>query len=478
MRTNRIATAVLGTVVLLALPGGCSGASTCVPGASQPCACTSGASGAQVCRADGTFGACTCDAADAGSMDAAMSDAASDAGTVDDSGAVDSGAGDSGAGDSGASDSGADDSGAIDASRADGGVVPRYVDISAGADFACVVRREGTVACWGQNAWGQLGVGTLGGSYSAPRDVVGVTDAVAIASGDYSTCVVRRGGGMQCWGVNSGGMFGFTSSPGHEATPVEVPGAVDARAVAVGESHACFIDGAGVGRCMGLNTEGQLGDGTRTDSASPVRISGLRDIRQLTLPGGGTCARLDSRTYCWGGNGFGTLGTGDFASVYRPMTTVLGLTDAIDVAASRAFGRWVCAVRATGRVECWGNNQYGMLLDGMVLDRPTPEEIPGITDAIQVRQGLGHGCVIRRGGGVSCWGGNWAGQLGEGTTDRALVPVSVALGRPVMELALGTTFSCALDGEGVWCWGDDEVGQLGDGATSTVRSLVPTPVSL
>ncbi|SRR5579883_1138480 len=57
---SRVVTVVVALALFVSSCGGGQGAGSCTPGASASCACSSGRMGAQVCRADGTFGPCTC----------------------------------------------------------------------------------------------------------------------------------------------------------------------------------------------------------------------------------------------------------------------------------------------------------------------------------------------------------------------------------------------------------------------------------
>jgi alpha-tubulin suppressor-like RCC1 family protein len=87
-------------------------------------------------------------------------------------------------------------------------------------DVICVVRTNGTVACWGNNDDGQLGDGTF-----MPRtraaDVVGIRDAVDVAVGFGVACAVHRDGGVSCWGAADRGQLG-TYVMIDVATPVSV----------------------------------------------------------------------------------------------------------------------------------------------------------------------------------------------------------------------------------------------------------------
>ncbi len=84
--------------------------------------------------------------------------------------------------------------------------------IAQGNDFACALRVDGTVTCWGANGGeGRLG-DTTDLSSSTPTLVKDVADAVALAAGDAHACVVRKSGAVSCWGYNASGQLGDGTS--------------------------------------------------------------------------------------------------------------------------------------------------------------------------------------------------------------------------------------------------------------------------
>jgi hypothetical protein len=166
-----------------------------------------------------------------------------------------------------------------------GGV--RAID-SGGAD-SCAITDGGGVRCWGSNAFGQLGVGTLEVAddvSTVPLDVVGLGSGVASVSiGPDSTCAITDGGGLKCWGNNQFGLLGDGSSTsGHSAVPRDVAGlSSGVTAVAEGDAHACAItDGGTKIKCWGFNDRNELGQAlpppggfAKQWSLSPIDVVGL-----------------------------------------------------------------------------------------------------------------------------------------------------------------------------------------------------------
>ena len=125
------------------------------------------------------------------------------------------------------------------------------IDVAAGREHSCALRKDGTVLCWGSGYQGNLGDGTLGKS-GGPVLVKGLDDAVAIVAAPYgwSTCAIRRNGALACWGA-TGEWLDWAAI---KAGPVEVPGAKDVVAVLVDRS-LCYATKRGEVRCAGVFTD-------------------------------------------------------------------------------------------------------------------------------------------------------------------------------------------------------------------------------
>jgi hypothetical protein len=147
--------------------------------------------------------------------------------------------------------------------------------VSAGRDHTCALLSGGTVKCWGWNSYGQLGDGTTTAS-STPVALSGLTGLSAISAGAYHTCALLSGGTVECWGWNAYGQLGDgTTNFFGETTPVAVSGLSGASAISAGGDHTCAVLRGATVKCWGYNNYGQLGDGTTTDSPTPVTVRGL-----------------------------------------------------------------------------------------------------------------------------------------------------------------------------------------------------------
>lgn len=173
------------------------------------------------------------------------------------------------------------------------GLTSGVAAIAAGYLHTCAVA-NGAIYCWGNNVHGQLGYGPGGqgnancpppgggeGQYCGlyPVQVQGLPSGVeSITAGIDHTCAVANGAAY-CWGADDSGQLGDGNvTYGSFYQPVAVQG-LTAGVTAISASSPdpnnddvnCAVANGDV-YCWGSNAYGQLGDGTTTDSAVPVKV--------------------------------------------------------------------------------------------------------------------------------------------------------------------------------------------------------------
>jgi len=301
--------------------------------------------------------------------------------------------------------------------------------------------QNGGLKCWGYNSSGQLGngesgVGTISSIPITPIGMdSGITDAAA-SNGNY-TCAVKNGAAW-CWGYNQGGQVGDGTSGGQLLRPF--PAIVlgmnsGVTKVATSAWNGCAIKNGGVW-CWGTIFE---------PVGTPALVPGLES--GVIAINGGTyhhCAiKTNGSVWCWGVNTFGQLGNGTTTTSFTPVA-VTGMDSGATAVAAGANSS--CAIK-NGRVWCWGYNEQGVLGNGLNTNSPVPVPVTttNMSAPVSSISALGsHTCAIA-GQKLWCWGYNNAGQLGNGTTTSSNVPVPVTgMNTGVALISMGAVHSCAV----------------------------------
>ena len=146
-------------------------------------------------------------------------------------------------------------------------------DLSVGDHHSCAVLDNGSIACWGQNAFGQLGVNTTTNALTPvyPHLPTG-SSAVEVTAGPYSTCAILENSSVYCWGHNNYGRLGIGVSGGVYQTPMFVEGAVEVVELSANYDHTCGLSENGSISCWGRNKYGGLGIGQGGDRNAPHQV--------------------------------------------------------------------------------------------------------------------------------------------------------------------------------------------------------------
>jgi cysteine-rich repeat protein len=321
------------------------------------------------------------------------------------------------------------------------------VQASFGKEFNCALSSGGGVKCWGVDANGSLGRGTLGADVALPSQIEPLDFGTArrvtqISAGFYHTCVRFEDGKARCWGDNATGQ-------------------------------------------LGINSTNDYGDDA-SEQLSALDDLPLDNVQSITAGIFGTCAILGNvgqeRIFCWGGNLRGEQGVGDklqrevpgqaaaLGSGRYPMAAIIGW-------------RWVCGLLNTGAVRCWGDDSYGVRGVGVTATWLGDNELPdsdtynalGLPGPVTAFSGTyGTVCAIS-GGDAYCWGRNTEGRCGYPAatygTSIWQTPRKVEIGDvSLVQIVTAGTQTCSLDDQGfVRCWGTDtDGGSLGYPGVITV----------
>jgi alpha-tubulin suppressor-like RCC1 family protein len=236
--------------------------------------------------------------------------------------------------------------------------------VTLGDGHGCALTRGGTALCWGQNNLGQLGDGTSL-DRAEPVAVAGGETFARLSAGAYHTCGITTDGETLCWGDNRWGQLGVsavafgTGTAMHAPTRVQVPAGAVFDRITAGWQHTCALDTEGSAYCWGRNDDAsQLGDGSsRTHSGTPTPVTGGHRFATINAGALTTCARTDDDAgYCWGGNYYDVLATGESndRGVPHPVAVEGGPFLRLRVGQAHA-----CAVGTDRRLWCWGDRSAG-----------------------------------------------------------------------------------------------------------------------
>ena len=311
-----------------------------------------------------------------------------------------------------------------------------FTSISTGFEYSCGIGSDGQAYCWGRNNYGQLGNGNTGTDSSTPvlvsqgarpSNVTYTKISTGNAWDKAHVCALGNDGNIYCWGKNNLGQLGngYTTDSNIPVL-VSKPGGVTFSSISAGNDHTCSLSTDGNGYCWGYNNNGQLGDGTDTQRATPVLVSqGARpsaDVTFNTISAGSgyTCGvGSDGNGYCWGANYIGQLGN---SSTGSPSTTPSLVNQGarptgVTFTGITAVNQHTCGIGSDNNVYCWGWNYYGQLGDGTNIDSGVPVlvnrgAIPTGETLSNVTVGGAFSCVKRSSGFVMCWGQGTSGRLG------------------------------------------------------------------
>jgi len=219
--------------------------------------------------------------------------------------------------------------GSLDGARAEpvgvlGGLT--FGSVYAGLGTSCALTPEGEAYCWGINDYGILGDSQTpepNNESASPVRVVGGHRFASLALGGNHACGLTQDAYVYCWGWNAYGQLG-NGSMESSSSPVLVTGDLQWASVSVGYQHTCGLTTAGAAYCWGNNARGQFGTGVTDNSSSPQLIADPGTYITITAGGNHTCGLMASgAAFCWGQGNYGQLGDGVFRDRLRP-TRVAG----------------------------------------------------------------------------------------------------------------------------------------------------------
>ncbi|MCL1864681.1 MAG: hypothetical protein FWF73_02595 [Spirochaetes bacterium] len=347
-------------------------------------------------------------------------------------------------------------------------------EVSAGDDYTAAIKEDGSLWAWGNNRYGQLGL-IIPDLTAIPIPIqIEIKDKWKAVSAGYNyTAAIKENGTLWAWGRNNYGQLGNGSTT-DSYTPVIVGTNTD-NWIAVstrGYYYAVAIKTDGSLWAWGNNDGGQLGDGTTTNRLTPAKIG---SDTWTTVSAGyyyAVAIKTDGSLWAWGANYYGQLGDGTTTNRLTP-TKVVGSDTwkAVSAGASHTI-----AIKTDGSLWAWGSNSFGQLGDDTTTDRNAPVQIGTDTNWKALSAGVLYTAAIKTDGTLWTWGSNEFGLLNDDITAYSETPIKigdrwkeVSISNTINSSSTSGDYIMAIKGDGVlWAWGNNQYGQLGD-ATKTGR---------
>lgn len=313
----------------------------------------------------------------------------------------------------------------------------------------------GSTALGDVYCWGRINAE----NFARASRVASNMDSVAV--GSVISCGLTPTGAAFCWGQAPLG----DGSSSNSASPVPVAGGKFFRQIAAGGNYACGVTATFAASCWGDNLTSQLGNGTSGGQLlQPVLVAGNHLFRTIETGSSHACAITTAgAAYCWGRGFQGQLGDGNSSSANVPVQVAGGL----NFSAIAPGSNHTCGLTTSGHAYCWGE-----LFDQAATNEPVL--VSSTLTFSKIESGAGHVCALS-GTDLFCWGLNDNGQLGNGTTTGASMPLPIMPGTSWAAFGLGNFTTCGVTTARIlYCWGMNNAGQVGDGTTTT--QLLPTRV--
>ena len=358
--------------------------------------------------------------------------------------------------------------------------MPAYKKVSAGEEHSCAIADTGELWCWGSSSEGQLGIGeeqgdSCGGNVQCKVSPTLVSFEVELgriaqwselsAGQDVTCATLATDSSLWCWGSNDSGRMGAESQISGSREPYLVNEGSFTH-LEIEQRSGCAIASDRSLWCWGDNGQGQSNPSSQeTTQYGPAKLQFASEWSDVAMGFAHACAtKANGDLWCWGSNSDGQLGNGETGFAAPPQVV------ASSTAEVTAFNNSSCAHTEEQKLLCWGRNNQGQLGlgDETGQDILSPAPVAGDQVFVQVSGGESFACGITDSGRLFCWGQNNYEQLGIGAdsndVSRVYAPTQVGTNSDWASVSVGQRHACAIKTSGtLWCWGDNNRGQLGLG---------------
>lgn len=299
--------------------------------------------------------------------------------------------------------------------------ITQKVKMVAANDYACyILLLDGTVMAWGQGVYGQIGDGTFTSFVYTPTPVLNLDSVIQIEGGTEAdfALALRSDGTVWAWGDNGYGQLGIGNKT-LQNTPQQVLGLDSVIDISAGSAHSLALRADGTVWSWGANSQGQLGlPLTITDTTLPVKIDTI--LSATNVESGAAFSIVvdaDSTVWAFGYNFYGQLGVNQTFTRTEVPTKVHQLDSVINIICGREH---VLAIRRDGTSWGWGEAGYDQI-GVSTVDRNKPFKTNAIAQFVSVNAGNWNSFGTDIYGNVYAFGKNTYGALGNGFTNSGSV---------------------------------------------------------
>ncbi len=297
---------------------------------------------------------------------------------------------------------------------------------------------------WGLNEFGQIAVSNEPTNFlSKPTAVLFDKPVEKFALGYEHTLALTRDGELWTWGNNRYGQLGIGNTSIYQAKPVKVEGIGEVKDIAAKLNHSVALDSKGQVWTWGLNYSGQLGDGTNQDKSHPVLVEGLNDVKKVVAGYRFSLAiKEDGTVWAWGAS----CSSEDISEMQSVIEEVGGSFSSL----GGYFNPYTSDFLDRELISDCANEE------SVAIQSKIPKQLEGFDDIVDADAGFGHIIALDSEGRVWTRGCNTYGQLGLGMIGNpgSRVPQYIEILPKVKQISAGFRHSVVVDKDGnVWTWG-------------------------
>ncbi len=298
-----------------------------------------------------------------------------------------------------------------------------WKSISSSSTVSLAIKSDGSLWAWGKNTYGQLGDGSAATTtVTSPKQIGTAKDWATIEMGANFVLALKTDGSLWAWGKNTDGQLGDGTKT-DSFVPKQIGSAKDWAWVSAGFRYSMAIKTDGSLWAWGYNAM-RFGDGTETDSTVPKQVGTAKDWATVSAGYAHTSAIKKDGTL-WG-TGFNDYGQVTFPAsqlTFREFVRTDSGTDWKQVSIGRVNYPYVLAIKSDGSLWAWGKNTYGHLGDGTTTNiTNAPKQVGTTKDWAKVSLGTLHVVGLKTDGSLWAWGKNSYMQFGDGTTTDSFIP--------------------------------------------------------